>query len=322
MTSEQQNKIWDTVIVGGGPAGLAAALYLSRDLFSTLIIEEKVLGGMMAQTDRVDNYPAVKIGTSGFELSKSMSEQIKQAGAQVMYGRVDNIKLNNDAKDIASDARFSLMVDNQTIFARTVLLATGTQYRRLNVDGEAELIGKKIHFCATCDGPLYREKTVAVIGGGNSAVEEALFLSRFASRVYLLVREKITATQTLQTELMSEVKTGKIQLIIISSIIGFEYNDNQLIVRYLSNGQQLILGLDGVFVAIGIAPQTDLARRIGIECNENGYVKTNQSQTSLLGVFAAGDIVAGNDQQIAVATGDGVRAALRIRDFLRERRDN
>lgn len=300
-----EQAIWDVIIVGGGPAGLAAAIYTARDLKSTLVLEAGLTGGMMALTSKVDNYPGYKLGSTGFEIAKNMTDQAKACGAKISYARVEAIR------PVAEG--FEVMAGEQTFAARTVLIATGTTYRHLGVPGESELIGSGVHFCATCDGAFYKDRPIAVIGGGNSAVEETLFLAKFASKIHLIALEELTATEALKVELDELVKTGQVEVhahSITQAIVG---QDGQVVgVDVKHNGQVTTLAVDGVFIFIGLVPQLDFVEGLGLERDAAGFIMAKDNRTNVDGLFAAGDITAGADRQIAVAVGDGVKAALKI----------
>lgn len=305
-----EQTIWDVIIVGGGPAGLAAAIYTAREKLSTLVVEAGVTGGMMALTANVDNYPGYPLGSTGFEIAKNMTDQAKACGAQLKYGRVESLQ--------AVDGLYQLMVDGQMLVARTVLLATGTTNRKLGLEREDSLIGQGVHYCATCDGAFYQDKIVAVIGGGNSAVEEALFLTRFASKIHLLVRSRLTATPVLQQALQVAITAGKIELYLETSVQQIKMTDGAFAGLEIDQaGQSHDLAVDGMFIFIGLVPKTEfLAGQVAVD--DQGFIKINaQHQTSLPGVFAAGDIVSGSLKQIAIAVGDGVQAALAISHYLR-----
>lgn len=305
-----EQTIWDVIIVGGGPAGLAAAIYTAREKLSTLVVEAGVTGGMMALTANVDNYPGYPLGSTGFEIAKNMTDQAKACGAQLKYGRVESLQ--------AVDGLYQLMVDGQMLVARTVLLATGTTNRKLGLEREDSLIGQGVHYCATCDGAFYQDKIVAVIGGGNSAVEEALFLTRFASKIHLLVRNQLTATPVLQQALRVAIEAGKIELHLETSVKQIKMTDGVFAGLEIDQaGQSHDLVVDGMFVFIGLVPKTEfLSGQAAVD--DQGFIKINtQHQTNLPGVFAAGDIVSGSLKQIAIAVGDGVQAALAISHYLR-----
>lgn len=305
-----EQTIWDVIIVGGGPAGLAAAIYTAREKLSTLVVEAGVTGGMMALTANVDNYPGYPLGSTGFEIAKNMTDQAKACGAQLKYGRVESLQ--------AVDGLYQLMVDGQMLVARTVLLATGTTNRKLGLEREDSLIGQGVHYCATCDGAFYQDKIVAVIGGGNSAVEEALFLTRFASKIHLLVRNQLTATPVLQQALRVAIEAGKIELHLETSVKQIKMTDGAFAGLEIDQaGQSHDLVVDGMFVFIGLVPKTEfLSGQAAVD--DQGFIKINtQHQTNLPGVFAAGDIVSGSLKQIAIAVGDGVQAALAISHYLR-----
>lgn len=302
-------KSYDVVIIGGGPAGLAAGIYTARDLKSTLIIEAALTGGMMALTAKVDNYPGFKAGTTGFELAKNMTDQAKEAGVEFLYGRVEN--LSKKAK------LFEVKVGDQVIEARAVLIATGTTYRKLNLPGEAEMIGSGVHFCATCDGAFYREHPIAVIGGGNSAVEETLFLAKFASKIHLVSLGELTASQSLQQELAELVATGQVEVHVNTETKAI-ISDNACVtgVEVIENAERRVLAVDGVFIFIGLVPQVDFASDLNLAVDEAGFLKADNNRTAIEGLFVAGDITSGADRQIAVAAGDGVKAGLKIAKYL------
>lgn len=303
---------YDVVIIGGGPAGLSAAIYTARDLRSTLVIESGILGGMMALTSKVDNYPGTKLGIGGFELAKAMTDQAKACGAEILYDRViDLVK--------TADGLFQVKTNKQTVQAKVVLLATGTTHRKLGIPGEAEMIGRGVHFCATCDGALYKDRDIAVIGGGNSAVEETIFLTKFARKIYLISLTELTASQTLKQELSPFIQSGQVEVYIQASTRAITYQDDQSRVNgvVIKKGDDLLtLPVDGVFIFIGLVPQADYLSNLDLEQDKGGFILANQNRTAVSGLFVAGDIVAGVDRQIAVAVGDGVKAALKILQYL------
>ncbi len=305
------NKLWDLVIIGGGPAGLSAAIYAAREQHQVLIIEAQMTGGMMALTSKVDNYPGFALGTSGFEIAQKMTDQAKSLGVEIEYSTVVDVLDNNKIKTIE-------LANGDKIETKIILIASGTEYRHLNVPGEAEMLGKGVHFCATCDGPFYQDKTIAVIGGGNSAIEEAKFLTKFAKKIYLLVRDKITASAGLVKEIDSLVKNGQIELILSASTTEILHNDKSVTgIKYQTNGETKTLDVSGVFVFIGLIPRINFIDDLSLKLDQYGFVKANQhNMTNIKGIFVAGDIRSEAIRQIATASGDGVKAALEINKFL------
>ena len=309
MTEVKQPEIWDVIIIGGGPAGLSAGIYTARDLKSTMILEAGLTGGMMALTSKVDNYPGYQPGATGFEIAKNMTDQAKACGVKINYAKAEAVQKTADG--------FEVVAGGQTYKARSVLIATGTTYRKLGVPGEAEMIGSGVHFCATCDGAFYKNRPIAVIGGGNSAVEETLFLAKFASKIHLIALGELTATEALKAELEELVKTGQVEVHTQTTTKAILSQNAQVSgVEVERNGQTEQLAVDGVFVFIGLVPQLDFIDGLGLELDSAGFIVAQANQRQIDGLFVAGDIVAGVDRQIAVAVGDGVKAALKIAKYL------
>lgn len=304
-----EQTIWDVIVIGGGPAGLAAAIYTARDLKSTLVLEAGLTGGMMALTSKVDNYPGYKVGSTGFEIAKNITDQAKACGAKINYTRVESVRQVSDG--------FEVVAGDQVFKSRTVLITTGTTYRKLGVSGEAEMIGAGVHFCATCDGAFYKDRPIAVIGGGNSAVEEALFLTKFASKIHLIALEDLTATPSLLRDLKKMTDTGQIVVHIHTQTEEIVNQNFQVIgVKIKQQHNTETLPVDGVFVFVGLVPQLDFVDELKLELDDQGFVKAQDNQTGIDGLYVAGDIVSGADRQIAVAVGDGVKAALKIAKYL------
>lgn len=302
-------KIWDAAIIGGGPAGLSAGLYTSREGLSTLILESKLVGGMMTSTDRVDNYPGFN-EVKGLELSEKMEEQAKAYGAVIGLAEVN--ELSPDAENYKLT-----LTDGREVKSRSVLIAVGNEYLPLNVPGEKEMSGRGVHFCATCDGAFYSGKDIAVIGGGNSAIEESIFLTRFAKHIDLIVRSTIKASQILQDELAGYIESGQITVHLGATVSEIIHDEHKVTGVKINANEEKIIDLSGVFVFIGLVPNVQFLQSAQVKLDGKGFLIADENnQTNLPGVFVAGDVRSGAIRQIATACGDGVKSALAIRDYL------
>lgn len=297
-------------IIGAGPSALAAAIYTTREDIPTVLYEKGVVGGLAAITDKVENYPGFPSGVEGMILANQFQSQAERFGADIEFGEVSSVKKLNNAIEI--------IVDNKPILADAVLIATGSSYKKTGMPGEDDFYGKGVHYCATCDGAFYRDKKIAVIGGGNSAIQEAIFLTRFASHIDLLVRSKIRASDVLQKELKKYIDEGKITVHLKTTpqkILSLEGKINGIEINQEDDIKQL--EVEGVFVFIGLNPNTGFLQGSGIELDEQGLIKTNSRlETNIPGIFASGDIRSGSTMQIASAVGEGASAALSIREYL------
>jgi|SRR5665213_1934624 len=305
-----KDKPLDLVIVGAGPAALSAAIYTSREDIDTTMFEKGAIGGLAAVTDWVDNYPGFAEGIEGLKLSDAMREQAERFGAKIELGEVMSISEENGLK--------KLDTTSGDTYARAVLIATGSSYNTINVPGEAEFYARGVHYCATCDGAFYREKKLVVVGGGNSAVQEAMFLTRFASHIDLLVRgPKFRASEVLQHEIAKHEKITVHFNTTTDEIIG----ENNKVVKVVGTdkktGKPVEFATDGVFVFVGLSPNTQFLAGSPVEMDELKFIKSDTKlMTSMLGVFVAGDVRSGATMQIASATGEGATAALMIREYL------
>lgn len=304
--------IHDTVMIGTGPSALAAAVYTTREDIHTVLYEKAVVGGLAAITDQVDNYPGFPDGIEGMTLANNLEKQAERFGAQIEYGEVTSIRDDGDVK--------TLVIDGAEVKAKTVLIATGSDYNKLGIPGEAEYYGRGVHYCATCDGAFYREKKLVVVGGGNSAVQEAIFLTRFSTHIDLLVRSTIKASEVLQHDLQEYIDAGKITVHLATTPDEIVVEDGQVVkVTATKDGASVDFATDGVFIFVGLKPNTAFLADSGVELDEVGLVKTNERlETSLPGVFASGDVRSGATMQIASAVGEGATAALSIREYLDE----
>ena len=297
-------------IIGAGPSALAAAIYTTREDIPTVLYEKGVVGGLAAITDKVENYPGFPSGVEGMMLANQFQSQAERFGADIEFGEVSSVKKLNNAIEI--------IVDNKPILADAVLIATGSSYKKTGMPGEDDFYGKGVHYCATCDGAFYRDKKIAVIGGGNSAIQEAIFLTRFASHIDLLVRSKIRASDVLQKELKKYIDEGKITVHLKTTpqkILSLEGKINGIEINQEDDIKQL--EVEGVFVFIGLNPNTGFLQGSGIELDEQGSIKPNSRlETNIPGLFASGDVRSGATMQIASAVGEGASAALSIREYL------
>lgn len=302
--------IHDTVMVGAGPSALAAAVYTTREDIKTVLYEKGVIGGLAAITDKVDNYPGFPDGIEGMTLANQLEKQAERFGAQIEFGQVESIRDEGDVK--------VLTIDGQEVKARSVLIATGSDYSKIGVPGEAEYYGRGVHYCATCDGAFYRDKKLVVVGGGNSAVQEAIFLTRFTTHIDLLVRSTIKASEVLQNDLQKFVDEGKITVHLGTTTDEIVATDGSVTkVLATKEGEKVEFDTDGVFVFVGLKPNTDFLAGSGVELDEQGLIKTDQHlETSVKGIFASGDVRSGATMQIASAVGEGATAAIAIREYL------
>ena len=298
------------VIVGAGPSALAAAVYTSREDIDTTLYEKGVIGGLAAITDQVDNYPGFAEGIEGLKLAEQLQAQAERFGAKIEFGDVQEIIDNGDHK--------ILKIDGNDVKAKVVLIATGSDYKKIGVPGEAEYFGRGVHYCATCDGAFYRDKKLVVVGGGNSALQEALYLTRFTTHIDLLVRSTVKASEVLQHDLEKAVSEGKITVHLGTTTDEIIATDNQVNkVLATKDGEKIEIETDGVFVFVGLLPNTQFLSDSKIELDEQGFIKTDgKLQTTIPGVFASGDVRSGATMQIASAVGEGATAALNIREYL------
>lgn len=312
---EQDTKLHDVIMIGAGPSALCAAVYTTREDIDTVLIEKGVVGGLAAITDWVDNYPGFSKGIEGMKLAEELEAQAKRFGADIRYGEVTTIVDKGEYKEVVT-------VLDGTLKAKAVLIATGSDYKKIGVPGEAEYYGRGVHYCATCDGAFYRDKTLVVVGGGNSAVQEALFLTRFTTHIDLLVRSEIRASDVLQHELDKAVESGKITVHLNTTTDEIIASDGKNVdkVNATKDGQKTEFVVDGVFVFVGLKPNTEFLKETPIELDEVGLVKTDRKlQTNIPGVFASGDVRSGATAQIASAVGEGATAALMMREYIEDK---
>ena len=307
---QREHDIYDVVIIGSGAAGMTASIYAQRDKKRTLILEKSIIGGNASLTKKIENYPGF-IEVSGSELMDRMAIQAQTYGAKIETG----VSVQNIVKE---DNLFTLITNMGDYFARSVVIATGSTYRTLNIPGEKDLIGSGIHFCATCDGAFYRDREIIIIGGGNSALEEGIFLAGFTKKVTIIHRsEAFTASETYIEKLKS---IENIEVLMNKTTMAFIADDRDLFkgVKITDNTTQQteVVIADGAFIFIGLTPNTSFLKGI-IELSESGHIITNGfGETSVKGIFAAGDNRQGAIAQVASATGEGVMASYGIKSYL------
>ncbi|MEX2014380.1 MAG: FAD-dependent oxidoreductase [Candidatus Saccharimonadales bacterium] len=311
---EKNEEVHETVMIGAGPTSLTAAIYTTREDIETLVLDKGVIGGLAAVTDWIDNYPGFPDGIAGLDLSEKLQKQAERFGAKIDFVGVDSL-----AK---KDNIIELQTTSGPIKAKTVLIATGSDYKRVGCPGEDEFYARGVHYCATCDGAFYRDKRLVVVGGGNSAVQETLFLTRYASHIDLLVRSKFRASEVLINEL--EKHKDKVTVHLGTSTDSINGKDGKVVsITGTKDGKKVELKTDGVFVFVGLKPNTEFLAGSGIELDEIGMVKSDESlQTNIKGIFAAGDVRSGATMQIASAAGEGATAALNIRKYLEDMERN
>lgn len=305
-----EQTIHDVVMIGAGPAALTAAIYTTREEIETVLYEKAIVGGLAATTDWIDNYPGYAQGIEGLRLADELRGQAERFGANIEFGTIEKIERSGNT--------IKLSVDGNEVLARAVLIATGSDHRKLGVPGEEEYFAKGVHYCATCDGAFYKDKRLIVVGGGNSGVQEALFLTRFATHIDLLVRSELRASEVLLRKL--EAASDKITVhtnVLVDEIVA----ENEVVIgakiRNKLTDEQSLVNADGVFVFIGLIPNTWFLAGSDIELDEQGFVKANANlETSMPGVFVAGDVREGATMQIAAAVGDGATAALKMRQYI------
>ena len=308
---KKEEKIFDTIIIGGGAAGLTASIYAQRDRFDSLILEKTNIGGNAFLTEKIENYPGFE-SISGPKLMDKMEEQAKTYGAVIKTGE-EVISINNQ------DDLFTINTNSNTYFGKTVILSTGSTYRKLGIQNEDSLIGSGIHFCATCDGAFYRDKDIIIIGGGNSALEEGIFLAGFCKSVKIVHRASEFSASEIYIEKMQTI--DNISIYMNKTPLEFIPNNKGLFeglkVKDNDNKEEMIIKADGVFIFIGLIPNTKSFKDI-VALDKRGFVITKGlAETSKKGIFAAGDCREGAIAQVAAATGEGVLASYGIRNYLK-----
>jgi thioredoxin reductase (NADPH) len=298
----KQNEVYDMLIIGGGPAGVTAALYGARAGLSVLLLEKMITGGEIVSTERLDNYPGFPEGITGAEFGELLAGHLKSLSVPVRFEAVEEVSLRGEQKKV--------FTNGEEYPAQNVVIATGTVPNLLNVSGELELRGKGVSYCATCDAAFFRGKEVAVVGGGDAALEEALFLARFAKKIYVIHRrDSFRAVKVLQDRLFD---LPNVQVLWNSTVQKMEGEKRLTGLRILHDGKELLLSVDGVFVYVGRVPNTAFLQN-QLDLDERGFICTNEKmETSLPGVYAAGDVRRKELRQVVTAAADGAIAATMI----------
>lgn len=296
-----ENRLYDVIIIGAGPAGMTAAVYASRANLDTLMIERGVPGGQMADTEDIENYPGFE-SILGQELSNKMFEHAKKFGAEYAYGVVQGVTDHGDYKEVDAGG---------TVYkTKTVIITTGAQYRKVGVPGEEELTGRGVSYCAVCDGAFFRDAEIVVIGGGDSAVEEGMYLTRFAKKVTIVHRrDTLRAQKIIQDRAFANDKIDFIWDTVVEKINEENGKVGSLTLKNVKTGEMSEFGADGVFIYVGTVPLSEPFKSLGI-VDEEGYIPTTENmETNVPGIYAAGDIRVKDLRQVVTATGDGSIAA-------------
>jgi thioredoxin reductase (NADPH) len=301
---------YDSIIIGGGPGGLTASLYLAREGLDVLVIEKSGLGGQVGITQTLDNFPGFDEGIGGGEFAERLGRQARKFGMEILQAQEVN-EIDREGQYL-----FAETGSEMHYHSKAILMASGASYRRMNIPGEAELIGINVHFCATCDGAFYKGKTVLVIGGGNSGFEEGLFLTKFANQVDILVNSAEPKASRILQDKVAEKSTMHVLLNHAVKELRGKDNLEGVVLENLATGEISETKYDGIFVFIGLMPNNLLVKG-KVDLDEQGFIRAPQMMASLPGIFAAGDVRSGSTKQAASAAGEGASAALAIRQYLK-----
>ena len=301
-------KIYDMIIIGGGPAGYTAALYGARAGLSTLVIERMAPGGQMGLTGDIENYPGFDEGIDGFTLGMKMQAGAEKYGATTEYTEVTSLKLDSEIKEVVTTY--------STFKGRTVVIATGANPRAIGLDNEASLIGRGVHYCAHCDGRFYKDKTVVVVGGGNSAVGDALYLSRLCKKVYLVHRrDSFRASKVYDAPLRASENIELVLDSVVSELVA-DARLTSVVTENLKSGEKRAIECDGIFVSIGRKPATEFLGDT-LDLDKAGYIIAGEScETRVPGVYAIGDVRTKELRQVVTATADGAIAAHKAEEYI------
>ncbi len=308
--SVMQQAQYQLIIVGGGPAGLTAGLYAARGRLKVLLIEKGATGGQVLVTDWVDNYPGFVEGVSGFDLMDKMTAHADRFGLEKKFASIAKLHLTGDVKSVTLE-------NGETLTAKTIILCTGAKPRKLDIPGEYELSGRGVSYCATCDGPFYRNQEIAVVGGGNTAIQDALHLTKFAMKVTVIHRRgELRATKILQEKAFCNQKIDFLWNTQVLEIKGGKSGVEELLLKH-HNGDESTLKVTGIFIFTGIVPNTDILPLDQLRTDDGGFIITDDEMaTSIPGVYAAGDIRSKRSRQIINAAGEGAVAELSAEYYL------
>jgi thioredoxin reductase (NADPH) len=303
--------MYDIIIIGGGPAGLTAGLYTARAKLKSLLLEKGLTGGLVTTTEWVENYPGFEEGILGAELAQKMEKQAVKFGLEITQGSVAKVAIKDKTKEVTLE-------DGKTYQAKSIILTTGAHPRNLKIEGEDEFRGKGVSYCATCDGAFFKGESIAVVGGGDSAVQEALFLTKFADTVYVVHRrDKLRAEKILQERAFSNSRIKFIWDSVPEQIAG-EVGVNALHIRNVKTDEKTTLNVQGVFIYIGYNPNTEFLAGLANLDKDNYIIADENMSTSAPGIFAAGDVRAKPLKQITTAVGDGATAAVAAEKYIEE----
>ncbi|MEO0124124.1 MAG: thioredoxin-disulfide reductase [candidate division WOR-3 bacterium] len=302
------NKIYDLLIVGAGPAGLTAGIYGARSGMSTILIEKGIAGGIMTTTDLIENYPGFPDGITGSQLGDMIKRQCQRFGAEIMNGEVKGIK--------KEDGIFHIYLDKAEILSRTIIIATGSSPRRLNVPGEERFLGRGVSYCATCDGPLFKKQDIAIIGCGNSGLQEGRFLLKFVRSItFIEILPKITGDKILYDYFANTENVKFLLGYEVLSIDG-EMRVESIKVKNRSTGEVLNIKVGGLFIYVGLIPNSQFIKDF-LKTDEQGFIITDENyETSIPGIFAVGDVRAKRIRQVVVACSEGAQAAINAHHYL------
>jgi thioredoxin reductase (NADPH) len=306
--AKEKGKMRDLIIIGGGPAGLTAAIYARRARLNTLLVEKMILGGMVSTTFHIDNYPGFPEGITGMELSDRLQNQVKKLDLDISWGSAISVKNKKNHREVH--------VDGKVFSAKALIIATGTEAAKLGVAGEGEFRGRGVSYCATCDGAFYKDKNIMVVGGGNAAIEEALFLTRYGKKVSIVHRRnRLRADKILAEQAAADPKIYFFWHSTVEEIKG-KQKVEEVVLTDLQTRKKSKVPVDGIFIYIGSKPNSEVASDL-VKLDPKGYIITDQNKkTSVNGIFAAGDVTTTSLQQIITAAADGAIAAESARKFI------
>ena len=300
----------DLIILGGGPAGLTAGIYAARLGLNTLLIEKTLIGGSVSTIDRIENYPGFPEGISGIELAKHFEAQAKKFGLDIYFGTAVKVKNEKSKKTV--------IIDGKVFTSKALIIATGTEPQKLGIPGEDKFRGRGVSYCAICDGPFYKDKRVAVVGGGNSAIEEAIFLTKFAKLVTVIHRrDELRADKVIELQAKSNPKIYFIWDSKIEEIKGVD-KVSEIVLSNVKTGKKSTIECDGLFIYIGYSPNTAFLGGL-LKLDEEGFITTDKNNmASIPGIFAAGDVRSKELRQVVTAVSDGAIAAVSARNYIEE----